>query len=233
MNHRNFEFLKDTLKFMGFKEQLNIALENQLKLNYSVIQLYYSSEINKKKLDATLNLKKSDIADIYFFNNYHAFLKLGNGEIRDQIFYLNKGKGVTVKEAYNLLDGRAVYKKLSTKIGNWNKAWIQLDFTKKDKNNNYEINKYYENYGYDLKKVVSSYSILEIDNNEKLCRLLQSLEKGNIQQVSMIIDGMITNLFIEANPRYKTINLYDLQMNKIQKDIIGSFLKGENLEKLK
>src|SRR5256885_16701734 len=112
MNEQNFEYLKDNLKYMGFGEQLNPSLENQLKQNPSSFQLKFSTEINKKPFEATLNFRKSDNADMYFFNSYHASLKRSNGETKDQVFYLTKGKGVTAKEAYNLLEGRAVHKEL-------------------------------------------------------------------------------------------------------------------------
>ena len=60
-------------------------------------------------------------------------LNVRNGVKMEQTFYLNKGKGVTAKEAYNLLEGRAVHKELTTKAGEPYKAWIQLDFENKGK----------------------------------------------------------------------------------------------------
>ena len=101
-------------------------------------QLHYKTEINKKPFEASLNFRKSDSSDMYFFNNYHASLEKNNGEKVDRTFFLNKGKGITSKEAFNLLDGRAVHKDLVTKEGQPYKAWTQLDFENKDKNNNYE-----------------------------------------------------------------------------------------------
>jgi hypothetical protein len=42
---------------------------------------------------------------------------------------------VTLKEAFNLLEGRAAHKELSGKEGKFN-AWIQLDFKEKEENGN-------------------------------------------------------------------------------------------------
>src|SRR5207245_848968 len=112
---------------------------------------------------------------MYFFNSYHASLERKNGDKVEQTFYLTKGRGVTAKEAYNLLEGRAVYKELSNKAGEPYKAWIQLDFSAKDKNNNNEVNQYHEKYGYDPKAAVAKYAVLELDGREKEKSLMQSL----------------------------------------------------------
>ena len=56
---------------------------------------------------------------MYFFNRYN--LALQNANFPDpvkQTFYLNKGQdNITLKEAYNLMNGRSVLKELSTKKG--------------------------------------------------------------------------------------------------------------------
>jgi hypothetical protein len=62
-----------------------------------------------------LQFRKSDNSDMYFFNSYEASLQRSNSERVNQTFYLNKGKGVTTKEAFNLLDGRAVHKELTNR----------------------------------------------------------------------------------------------------------------------
>jgi hypothetical protein len=112
MNNENFQYLSDNLKYMGFGENLKSELEKNLNEGKADFQLHYKAEINKKPFEATMNFRKSDSTDMYFFNNYHVSLEKNNGEKAEQTFYLNKGKGVTGKEAFNLLDGRAVQKDL-------------------------------------------------------------------------------------------------------------------------
>ncbi|MDQ2721565.1 MAG: hypothetical protein M3Z26_17645 [Bacteroidota bacterium] len=108
MNNENFQYLSDNLKYMGFGENLKSELEKNLNEGKADFQLHYKAEINKKPFEATMNFRKSDSTDMYFFNNYHASLEKSNGEKAEQTFYVNKGKGITGKEAFNLLDGRAV-----------------------------------------------------------------------------------------------------------------------------
>lgn len=233
MNERNFEYLKDNLKYLGFGEMQNDALETNLKEGKESFQLAYSAEVNKKPFEAVLNFRRSDSSDMYFLNSYLATLEHSNGEKMEQTFYLNKGKGVTAKEAYNLLEGRAVHKELTNKAGEPYKAWIQLDFEKKDKNNNFEVSQYHENYGYDLKAAVGKFAIMEMDGADKEKALLQSLQKGNIQAVTVGVNGEAQRMFIEANPEYKTITLYNNKMQRLDQDQRLEILEKQAVKELK
>lgn len=223
MNTKNFDYLKDNLKYMGFGEKQHEALEANLKEGKDSFQLTFNADVNKKPFEAVLQFRKSDNSDMYFLNSYHATLERSNGEKKDQTFYLNKGKGVTAKEAYNLLEGRPVFKELTNKQNEPYKAWIQLDFENKDKHNNHEVKQFHENYGYDLKAAVGKYAVKELDGGDNEKKLLQSLEKGNIQSVSIEKDGTAVKMFIEANPQYKTVTLYDEQMKRVQKESLGQY----------
>lgn len=223
MNEQNFEYLKDNLKYMGFGEKLNEALERNLKQSVPEFALTNKMDINQMTFEVRLNFRKSNESDIYFFNSYHASLGKNNSQKIEQTFYLNKGKGVTAKEAFNLLEGRAVYKELGTKDGQAYKAWIQLDFEKKDKHNNHEVKQFHENYGYDLKTAASKFAIAELADPEREKALMQSLQKGNIQSVSIEKGGSMSKMFIEANPQFKSVTLYDAQMKRMQKEDLSQY----------
>lgn len=226
MNNENFQYLSDNLKYMGFGENLKPELEKNLNEGKAEFQLHYKAEINKKPFEVTMNFRKSDSSDMYFFNNYHASLERNNGEKAEQTFYLNKGKGVTGKEAFNLLDGRAVHKDLVTKEGQPYKAWIQLDFENKDKNNNFEVKQYHENYGYDLKAAVEKFSVAELKDPEKEKALMQSLYKGNVQSITIEKDGSSHKMFMEADPQYKKVTLYDSNMKMVAKESLEQYKAG-------
>ncbi len=226
MNNENLQYLTDNIKYMGFGETLKADLERNMGEGKGEFQLNFKAEINKKPFEATLNFRKSDSTDMYFFNNYHASLAKSNGEKNEQTFYLNKGKGVTAKEAYNLLDGRAVHKDLTTKEGQPYKAWIQLDFENKDKNNNFEVKQFHENYGYDLKAAVEKFSVAELNDPDKSKALMQSLEKGNVQSVTIEKDGSSHKMFMEADPQYKKVTLYDSNMKMVAKESLEQYKSG-------
>ena len=226
MNNENFQYLGDNLKYMGFGENLKPELEKNLKEGKGEFQLHYKAEINKKPFEVTMNFRKSDSSDMYFFNNYNASLGKANGQKEEQTFYLNKGKGVTGKEAFNLLDGRAVHKDLVTREGQPYKAWIQLDFENKDKNNNSEVKQFHENYGFDLKAAVEKFAITELKEPDKEKALMQSLQKGNVQSVTIEKDGSSHKMFIEADPQFKKVNMYDSNMKMVAKESLDQYKTG-------
>ncbi|HLP36992.1 hypothetical protein [Lacibacter sp.] len=223
MNQENLQYLSDNLKYMGFGDALKADLEKNLQEGKPEFKLEFFNEIGNKGFEASLNFRKSDSTDMYFFNNYQATLHRSNGDEVNQTFYLTKGKGVTAKEAFNLLDGRAVHKELLNKEGQPYKAWLQLDFENKDKNNNFEVKQYHENYGYNLKDAVAKYAVSELNDPDKSKSLLQSLEKGNVQAITIEKDGNSQRMFIEADPQFKKVTLYDGNMKMMTKETLEQY----------
>jgi hypothetical protein len=227
MNEKNYEHLKDNLKYLGFGEKLHEDLQKNLSEGKESFQLKFTTEINKKPFEAILNFRKSNTTDNYFLNSYQASLERSNGQRMGQQFYLDDGHGVTAKEAYNLLEGRAVHKELENKEGQKYQAWIQLDFSVKDKRDNYEVKQYYQNYGFDLKEAVSKFAVAELLDPEKEKSMLRSLEKGNMQAVTIEKEGMSHKMFVEANPQYKSVNLYDANFKRVQKESMHLYTATE------
>lgn len=223
MTSENLKFLADKLKFGGFGEEIKEQLERKMREGAPEFHLSFATEMNKKPFEAILNFRKSDTSDMYFFNNYHATLERNDGQKAEQTFYLNNGKGITAKEAFNLLDGRAVHKDLVTKEGQPYKAWLQLNPEVRDKNNNAEIKQYHEKYGYDLNVAVSKFAVAELKEPEKAEKLMQSLQKGNIQSVTIEKEGSVQSMFMEADPRFKAVKLYDAQMKLLPKEDISRY----------
>jgi len=223
MNENNYDYLKLNIKLLGFGEKQHEELEKNLREGKEAFQMKFETSINNKPFEANLQFKRPENSDMYFLNSYRASLERSNGDKMEQTFYLNKGKGVTAKEAYNLLEGRAVHKELANKAGESYHAWIQLDFQNKDRNNNNEVKQFHENYGYDVKAAVGKFAVQELDGGEKENNLLSSLQKGNIQSVTMEKDSVSQKMFIEANPQFKTVNVYDSNMKRVQKEDLNQF----------
>lgn len=217
MNTRNLEYLEQGLKYLGFDSSLNEALEQHIAQGKSEFQISAQKSFGNDSINATLFFRKSDQQDMYFFNKYDATLKRGDEE-RSQTFYIEKNSGITLKEAYNLLCGRSVNKELLNKDKERYNAWMQLDFGQKDKYGNYQVKQYHANYGYNLENAVGKYPLKELNNPEEKERLLKSLQKGNVQSVTFTKDGKEEKMFIEANPQYKTINVYDAHMKSVRQE---------------
>jgi hypothetical protein len=209
MNEENFEYLNNNLRFLGFGEGLNDALHEELQNLPSEFQLSYHTLYALDEVEAILHFRKSHINEMYFFDKYYLRLwKHGETAELIQPFYIYKGKGITCKEGYNLLCGRAVRKDLTNREGQAYNAWLKLDLSVQV-NESYKIKQYHQNYGFDLMKALSHLPIKEMKEPDDQERLIKSLEKGNLQQVNFQRNGRERKLWISANPRFKTINVYD------------------------
>ena len=218
MNTQNLDFLKNSLLNLGFGEKLNTEMEKQIEDKAPEFALTAQHEFNQKKIDYTLNFKAGDNHEMYFFNNYNATLSKGKNEQLNQTFYINKGNGVTAKEAFNLMEGRAVNKQLFNKDGEKYTAWLVLDNEKLTDKGNKEIKKFTENYGYDLEQTLTGKGIKEMDDPKTKEDLFRSLKKGNSQQITVERDGKEQKYFISANPQFKTVDVLDHQMKKIKRE---------------
>jgi hypothetical protein len=219
MNTKNLEFLKEGLKYMGFGDKLNADLEKNIERQWKDFQLNLTGEFAreniKDRVEFRLDFKKSDQSDMYFFNRYQATLKNDDpAQEKSQTFYVTKNSGVTAKEAYNLLCGRSVNKDLTNKEGQAYNAWLQLDFSQKDKNDNFKVKQFHSGYGYDLEATLKKFPIKELTNDEEKVKLMKSLEKGNLQPVTFLKEGKEEKMHIEANPQFKALSLYDSKMQK-------------------
>lgn len=218
MNNENLAYLQDNMKYLGFGEklQLNTQLEEQLEKQPKEFQLKADAKFGEGNLEATLYFRKSDQTDLYFFNKYDAKLKndQDSSAERSQTFYISKGSGVTLKEAFNLLEGRAVNKDLTNAEGQKYNAWIQLNFNEKDLYDNFKIKRYTTNYGFDLEKQLAKLLVLEAGTNHpKYAEVVRSLKKGNLVQVTSLDKEA---RFITANPPKGRIDLFDSQNNLLE-----------------
>lgn len=216
MNEKNFEYLKDQIKYTGFGEGLESELKVKIQKQEPNFTLNHDAHYGNDMAVATLNFKKSDQSDMYFFNSYKVDLQKDNSkELLEQTFYINKGSNITMKEAYNLMEGRAVNKDLTNKEGQVYNSWVQMDFKEADSNGNFKLNQYHQNYGYDLEEALSKHPIKELENVKFKDDLMDSMKKGNLQSATFLKEGIEVKHYIEANPQFKTINVYDGGMNRI------------------
>jgi len=220
MNTQNAEFLKKSLLNLGFGDKLNTELDREMAAKTPEFKLGLQHEFNQKTVDYTLHFKAGDNQDMYFFNKYDATVNHKDDPAKnlDQTFFINKGSGITAKEAFNLMEGRAVHKQLYNLEGQKYQAWLTLDDKNLTDNGNKKIKHYHENYGYDVEKVIAGKGIKELQDPKAKDELLYSLKKGNAQQITIAGDDGDKKYFIAANPQFKTVDLYDHQMKKIKRE---------------
>lgn len=220
MNEKNYEYLRDQLKFTGFGEGHGAELREKMQQQQPTFDIHHRASFGKDDTVAVLQFRRSEQTGMYFFNRYLLAVKPEDpNNITEQTFYINQSNNITLKEAYNLLSGRAVQKELTNKEGQVYRAWLQLDFKETD-GQNYKIKQYHQNYGFDLGQALAKHPIKELSVPQDKDRLLESLQRGNRQAVTFLqADGLEARRFVEASPRYKSINVYDGHMQRIRADL--------------
>jgi hypothetical protein len=229
MNEQNLDYLSRQIKFTGFGEDHDKELKTKMESNAPNFVILHQQEFGKDNIAATLHFRKSEQSDLYFFNKYDLLLKNANQpDLVKQAFYINpKEDNITLKEGYNLLNGRAIQKEHQPKEGQKYNAWFQLDFKEMDKNGQFKMKQYHPNYGFDLEASLHKLPIQEMSTNEGIKRLLESLERGNRQQVTLGEPGKEQKVYLEASPQFKSVNVYDSSMKRVMANDIKP--KGEEL----
>lgn len=142
-------------------------------------------------------------------------LLITSQENKEQRFTFEPDNIVTASQAYNLLAGRAIQKEYAGRENNIQTAWIQLDFNDKDPSGNHKLKEFHSAYGYDVKEALKQLPLKELTTAEEAEKVLNALVNGHRQAVTLHKDGNEQKLFIEANPQFKSINVYDENLKKI------------------
>ena len=179
MNEQNFEYLSKQLFYNGFGENLQRELREKMQQQQPDFNIIHTAKYGNDQTEAMLHFKKSEKQDMYFLNRY--FLQLKNDQGKEnftQSFNVGRENNITLKEAYNMMNGRAVYKEMTPKEGEKYHAWLQLNFKETNEFGDFKIKQLHQNYGFDLKTTLANYPIKELQNTEHAQNLMRSLERG-------------------------------------------------------
>jgi len=206
--------LYDHLRFLGFSPEFILRgdLERLISEYWPAFELSTTANFSDQtELKADLHFVKSAEKDAYFLQKYRAILHHPDDPAmeKSQTFSMTNGMQVKLKEAYNLLQGRVVFKEIAPSKGNKYNAWVQLNFKEKDAGGDFKLIKYRSHHGYELANVLNKYPIRELANNDLRDVILQAMKSGDRRHVTFLKpSGKTEKKIIEANPMLKTINIF-------------------------
>jgi len=232
MDQKNLEYLQKTLDYLGFGTRLNEVLESAIyrqpeKFSLGINQRYIPAEFRsdpEKGVDQMrfeLNFSKAKETDVYFLNSYEVTLKRYNGtENVNQRFELERDNRMTALQCYKLLCGLSLEKEIYVKNvaqkeeGERVKVpvWFRLDLSVSGNNGNHPLNKFFPGYGYELEKAIEKYPFTGLDDPEKKEAVTRALRFGNLIDLSINIEGKEQGVYVAANPRLKTLDIYSRDM---------------------
>lgn len=219
---KNNQSLHEQVQRIGFRD-LSAQIDQQIKQGHEQFTIPVSYYVNEKeRLDHELSFSK-DQSGQYQFEGYKASLynELKPEENRNQYFKVEQENSVDTNRAYNLLAGRAVQKE---------KTWIQLNLNDKDSSGNHRIKEFHSGYGYDLEKAVQQLPLKELSNKREADKLKDALKQGNRHPITLIKNGNEHRFYIEANPQFKSVNIYDEHSRKIT---LSTALGNKTMETVK
>ena len=133
-------------------------------------------------VDATVTAGKVDYVEKDFQRTFRT-------PAQTQTFFVERGRGFTVDQAANLIQGRSVYRDDLLNLGGQPyAAWIKLNMdSPKDRYQNYQTNQYHvPSYGFTTKEALEKYQIKELGDPKKLETLMTSIENGNRPLVTTV-----------------------------------------------
>jgi hypothetical protein len=209
--------LQEDLRSLGFGP--NLVLDEIFLENISGCRSLFdlSTELgfeDESILQVKLFFRKAPDKEAYFLEKYQATLHFFDDPEKDKthVFYMTKDMRVTSREAFNLLQGRAVFKELAPADGENYTAWIKLNFGEKKLDGNYRIVKFRTYSGYDFSGILNRYPIRELGDRDLKAGLIRALKRGDLQMVTFLKpSGKIEKKLIEANPQLQTINIYSVR----------------------
>jgi hypothetical protein len=256
MDEKALNFNENQLKRTGFAEAFTPELKAKMEQGLPEIAHPFKKEYDGDRVEATLHLKKSATSDYYFLNKFDLQMqKEGQANAIKQTFYLtqrNKDNEAedgskqrlenkyTLKEGYNLLAGRPVFKDLVNQEGKEYQAWVKLNLKNTLNNGNFELKQYHTNYGFDLEKTLGNYPIKELSNPQYKQSLMDSLQRGNLQKATFVgPDGKEEKLFVSPNITFGSLNVYDQNKQRmptetlVEKQYIGKELAEKLTERVR
>jgi hypothetical protein len=251
MSEQELAFVEKQLKKIGLAEAFTPGLIEQMKKGELYIKQPFEKNYDGDEAKAILHFKKSDSSNLYFFNKYDLQVrKDGQTNEVNRTFYINNfnrngnnedqnlGKyfaTFTFKAAFNYLSGRPVLNTYQNQKGERYQSWDVLNPKKLLPNGKMEEKHYHENYGFDLEKVLKNYSIKEMATAEYKERLLQSLQRGNLQSVMFVRnDSRTEKHLISPDIPLGAIKVYDENKTRIptEKLVEKGFIGKDLAEKL-
>lgn len=202
----NTHALQEDLRRMGFSDLFEKA-ESKIRQGqdgFTVPVSYFVDDHNR--MDHLVSFSRDGNGE-YHVNGFEATLhnQRKPSEVKRQFFGREGSDSIDVGQAYQLLCGRSL--EIDGK-------WVQLDFNDRDEKGNFRIRDYRTGPQYDLIEKLKELPLKPISPEEEK-KIIENLKAGERTSVSFSMDGVEKRFYIEANPQFRNITIYDKHSKKI------------------
>ena len=207
----NIKLIREEFDYLGFRGISEKEIADKIKVDPDKFQVIGEMQFLqygiKEDLCYEIFLKKYERQNLYLPYMYQAILK--DKPDKTMIFKISNDECLCIRDAFNLLNGRAVQKLvLDWSNRKMHSAWFQLDFGAKDVHGNFKLERLpLSNLDYVVSASLDKYPIVEMKYPEERTNLIFSLLRGNVEPVTLLIDGKEVKAFAEASPKNKDVRI--------------------------
>lgn len=214
MKKENVQVVKDKVFYSGLGYQYHAGIQKNIAEGVPEFKLTGEHLIDEQKVKVTTAFNKGE--SDYFFNSMELEFTSKEGEPLKLTFYMDNryyekavkehpevDRNFTLKEAFNYMEGRYVYKLYKNKKEDIYPAWQGRI---KDEEGNYQIKVFSEGYGCNLAALVSKEQMNELKTDEGINRLYKSFKRGNITRAS----------FSSGKDAYERMLILDVEKREIR-----------------
>lgn len=189
------------LKRMGMGEHYR-KVEQKMRNGEREFSIPITSHLKENEwINQNLSFEQNPLGEYNLISNKVQIINEAEPKnTKQHVFKLGDGTMADAEESYNLLNGRSVQ---------MDGKWIKFDMNDKDTEGNYRVKEI--NTSYDLEKCIKELHAKEIAKVTLGERLVEDMKKGKLCEVTI---GS-KKYFVEANPQFRTINVYDGNFQKI------------------
>lgn len=216
MNQQYQPVIREAIKKIGLPGFLDLTIEPVELSGEQPSEVQFTEVIDRgdSLMEVTLYFKRPIKGNIYSFTRYNCLLHYQEDSSKERSCTFYRRKFVpTIREAYNLLQGRSINKDVNSILDGVYNAWIMLNLQDKDSDGNYKLHYFPTENGYQLEKVLAMYPIRELHDEELKAALLLSLKAGDRCLVTLDRARKSEKAYIEAIPRLKTIGIQPVKVS--------------------
>lgn len=198
----NAKYLDNGHFYLGFGKSHSEEILTHLNNGVEQFSVNHSDRFHGKEIDYRIDHKRS--AESGWTSMSGFLLTPREKPEMQQYFGVYKNRGFTAKEAFNLVEGRAVCK------DHWKdqvkyQSWHVMNFENKNARGNAKIDSYHENYGFDVAKALQNLNWSKTDGKSMPPWAEENLRKGDPLRATVEIEGADVEANIIANPKTREV----------------------------
>ncbi|MCH5717810.1 hypothetical protein [Niabella hibiscisoli] len=198
----NLKYLDNGHFYLGFGKGHSEEVSANLNNGVEQFSVNHPDRFHGKEIDYRIDHKRS--AESGWISISGFLLTPREKPEAQQYFGVFKNRGFTAKEAFNLVEGRAVCKD-HWKDNEKYQSWHVLNFEKKTAKGNAKIDNYHENYGYDVAKALQNLNWSKVTGQGMPPWAEENLRKGDPLRGTLEVNGMDVEANIIANPKSREV----------------------------